>query len=264
MFKPYKYEKRYTESSKPRTPIRNKNLRKIFNGTLLSFIFMFFGIGMMFQKVLLPIAVSYAKANESRPIISPIVSTDEPIELSKTSNDDGFLFTELVEDVNSEIESEHQKDVALTGVEDTPEFFYITIPKLDIYDAKVETNSSTLNPNDAIGHFNGSCLPDEACNTFIYGHSTFKSIKNAYEKGDYREVFSKLNDLEYGDEFYITYNDKKYRYMVDFSKIDEPSNVDPLENPYPKSFHVNSVTLFTCDPPGTTKYRLSVVGKLVD
>jgi len=24
------------------------------------------------------------------------------------------------------------------------------------------------------------------------------------------------------------------------------------------------VTLFTCDPPGTTKYRLSVVGKLVD
>jgi len=214
--------------------------------------------------VLLPIAISYAKTNDNQPIISPVSddkSTD--IAVSNRSTNDNFVFTELSKEQNVD-EKEHVNAFSKDGVVDVPEFFYVTIPKLGIYDAKIKSNSLELNPRDAIGHFNGSCLPDEACNTFIFGHSTFKSVKNNYEKGDYREIFSKLNDLEYGDEFYINYNGKDYRYMVDFSKIDEPKEVDPLENPYPKSFHINSVTLFTCDPPGTTKYRLSVVGKLVD
>jgi len=228
-------------------------------------VLIFLGIGILFQKFLLPIAISYAKVSENAPIDSPLAGKNA-VNLSAniTSKDKGFVFNELTEGGITHTESEHEKLENKSGVDNIPEFFYLTIPKLDIYDAKVVTNSLNLNPKDAVGHFKGSCLPNEACNTFLFGHSTFKSVKNNYEKGDYKQVFSRLNELEYGDEFYITYNGKKYRYMVDFSKIDEPLNVDPLENPYPKSLHVNSITLFTCDPPGTTKYRLSVVARLVD
>lgn len=261
VFRPYSYKKTYILEID--NPDRGNHFINLLGRSFVSFIFVFLGVGLMFQKVFLPVAVSYASVDDKAPIITPVVDNSVKLSVKREESED-FVFSELSSTEQSEVggiyyNTETEGDGVLA-----PEYFYITIPKLEIYDAKIATNSLELDPKEALGHFKGSCLPDESCNTFIFGHSTFKNVKNNYEKGDYKAVFSRLGELEYGDEFYINYNDKEYRYMVDFSKIDEPQNVDPLENPYPRSFHINSVTLFTCTPSGTDKYRLSVVGKLVD
>ena len=165
---------------------------------------------------------------------------------------DGILYPEFIEE-------------KLRSKEDIPDFFYLTIPKLNIENAKVETNSKNLDPRKALGHYNGSCLPDEGCNAFIFGHSSYIGSPNHYEEGDYTTIFSRLGELEYGDEFQIIYKGKTYRYVISLTKVQKPEDVNPLGNPIPASIgkHESTVELFSCTPPGTTKFRLSVVGKLV-
>ena len=123
-----------------------------------------------------------------------------------------------------------------------------------------------LDPKKAIGHYKGTCLPDEACNSFLFGHSTYKNSRNRYKQGDYSAVFAHLDELKYGDEFTVKYKDKEYKYVVELTKVDRPENIDPLEQPLPRSLgkHESTMQLFTCTPSGTTKYRLSVVGRLVN
>ena len=215
----------------------------------------------------------YANSETSEPVISPLAERSES-SLSPDSEKENFTFEELgagfVNGVNYKEEGgiyypEFLEEQAKENQKDIPNYFYLTIPKLEINQAKVETNSSNLDPTEALGHYNGSCLPDEACNVFIFGHSTFASSPNRYADGDYKEVFSKLEELEYGDEFQIEYKGQVYKYIVELTKVQKPENVNPLDEPLPKSLgkHESTVELFTCTPSGTTKYRLSVVGKLV-
>lgn len=278
MFKPYKYEKK--EYCVDHCGSRSI-LQKI--GNCLSFrsvitlryfvsaILVSSGVVVMVAKVLFPVVTIHANTINTEPIISPVAG-NESTNLSKKADTDKFIFSELSAGFKNNIKYENRDGILIPllseskteSLDNAPKQFYLSIPKLDIENAKVDANSLNLDPIKALGHFNGSCLPDEPCNTLIFGHSTFKGIRNRYESGDYGAVFSRLNELEYGDEFVINYRGKEYRYVVDFTKIDNPADVDPLENPYPRSFHKNSVTLFTCEPPGTTKYRLSIVGKLVE
>jgi len=175
-----------------------------------------------------------------------------------------FVFEELNPNFNSathlEPKTRHKDDL--------PKYFYLTIPKLGIEDAKIEVNSPSLDPREALGHYSGSCLPDEDCNVFIYGHSNYTRSDEAdykYNEGDYSYIFKDLDKLEYGDEFCISFEGKPYCYIVEMTKVENPKDVNPLEEPMPKSLgnHENTVQLFTCTPSGTTKYRLSVVGRLV-
>lgn len=227
----------------------------------------------MVSKVLIPVVVTYARSEEYAPVVSPLA---ENAQYSIESDDSTtiFKFDELSQNATRAEQKEKENGIVYTEFmkqkinerDSVPEFFYLSIPKLNITNAKVKTNSTEMDPSDALGHYNGSCLPNEACNTFIFGHSTYASTPNKYEEGDYREIFSKLSQLEYGDEFTITYNDTPYRYIVDETKIENPDEVNPLEQPMPKSLgeYTSTVQLFTCTPPGTTKYRLSVIGKLVE
>jgi len=228
----------------------------------------------MLSKVLFPVVQTYAKASQYEPVISPM-ATKSSVNLTSDSSQQNFKFNELSLGFRDGKEYKEEGGILFDGNDqkpslakkyEVPNYFYLSIPKLKIKNAKIKTNSTDLDPQEALGHYNGSCLPTEGCNTFIFGHSTYKSAKNNYEEGDYTEIFSKLDELEYGDEFSITFNGKEYRYLVDLTKIQRPENVNPLENPLPKSLgrHENTVELFTCSPPGTTKFRLSVVGRLVD
>lgn len=224
----------------------------------ISFALLAVGLYLMSSRVVLPMISIYAASQSQYPIISPIDSTT-PVLSAKDAN--AFSFTELNYEYRAANPSlDHER-----AYEDYPDQFFITIPKLNIYDAVIDTNSSNLDPRKALGHYKGSCLPDESCNVFVYGHSTNRWVKNRYEHGDYSAIFSRLEELQYGDEIFVKYNDKEYRYIVDLWTIKSPEEVDPLSSPYPKSvgLHTSSIELFTCTPAGTTKYRLSVVGKLV-
>ncbi len=251
-------------------------LLKIVRSTLALALFLT-GLYLLSQNVIIPVFVSYAYEEQKDPIINPLQKVTLSV-LPNQASSNGFTFNELESqakkhkeltsyDDNSNIPilTKDESDAETTNYDVPHSYFYLTIPKLDIVDALVEIDSGTMDPQDSIGHFKGSCLPGEGCNSFIYGHSTYSYFKNHYKEGDYTAIFSKLEDLDYGDEFTIKYKGKEYRYIVDFSKIQDPEEVDPLGNPYPNTLgkHESTVELFTCVPPGTTKYRLSVIGKLV-
>lgn len=221
-------------------------------------VFLFTGLYFLIGYVLVPMITIHASANAYYPSVDPI--SESPILSVFNADSSKFTFNEL----DYQFRGESKSNIILR--ENVPDRFYITIPKLDIYDAIVETNSDTLDPIDMLGHYKGTCLPDEDCNIFIYGHSTHKWQKNRYESGDYSSVFSHLDELEYGDEIIVNFNNKEYKYIVDSSIIKKPEEVDPLAQPYPKTLadHKSTIELFTCTPAGSTKYRLTVVAKQVD
>jgi len=245
---------------------------KLSTSNLLSVALVIIGLYLLSNKVIFPVIYSYASDTSREPVLNPVNEIDLSYQESDTSGITNFTFDELNEQAEKHLSAtlfdEAQSNTLKMDESDTntQDYFYLSIPKLDIYDAIVEIDSSNMNPRENIAHFKGTCLPGDGCNAFIYGHSTFKYFKNRYKEGDYSGVFTKLDELEYGDEFIIKYNGETYNYVVDFTRVQNPLEVDPLSNPYPSSIgkHQSTVELFTCTQPGTTKYRLSVVGKLVD
>lgn len=144
----------------------------------------------------------------------------------------------------------------------TPQFFFLSVPKLGIKEAMVETNSPTFSPDQSLGHYAGSALPGMVGNTFIYGHSVLPWFFNAK---NYKTIFSTLSTLEKGDTFSIKYNDKAFNYKVEKVASLKPDEVDPLAEFRPKYLNASTVTLMTCDPPGTRLKRLLVQGvRVVD
>ena len=96
--------------------------------------------------------------------------------------------------------------------------------------------------------------------SFIFGHSALPAF---YDPTDPKKVFSKLNDLDPGDKFFVNYNGKELVYKVNFKKIMEPSELDPLNPPNPFAIGKPTLTLMTCYPPGTTNKRLVVSAELM-
>jgi len=142
-----------------------------------------------------------------------------------------------------------------------PKFYYLSIPKLKIDHALIDTSPENLSPDEALGHYVGSNFPDEPGNTFIYGHSVLPAF---YNPKNYKTIFSTLHLLEIGDEFTIEYNNKKYTYKVESKEILKPDKVDPLKGFKPAYLNESTITLMTCSPPGTRINRLLVNAVLVN
>lgn len=254
----------------PCLPFFTKN-KKLNLSNFVAFSLVLIGLYLLSDKVVMPVVYSYAGDQNASPVINPVQDMQLSYTQPVTQGFGEFTFDELTSQAQKHLstdiltnatdldhDSEQQKSIA--------GYFYLSIPKLEIYDAIVQIDSVDMDPRQYLGHFKGSCLPGDGCNSFIYGHSTFKYFKNRYKEGDYSGVFSSLDELTFGDEFIIKYNGETYNYVVDFTKIQDPLEVDPLGNPYPSNIgkHQSTVELFTCTPAGTTKYRLSVIGKLIN
>lgn len=141
-----------------------------------------------------------------------------------------------------------------------PKYYHLSVSKLNIKEARVETSPPTLSPDDALGHYVGSVMPGEVGNTFIYGHSVLPFF---YNPRNYKTIFSTLNTLEVGDTFYINYNNKEYKYAVESKISVRPERVNPLGYYKPAYLSESTVTLMTCDPPGTKLRRLLINGVMV-
>lgn len=145
----------------------------------------------------------------------------------------------------------------------TPRHFNLSIPSLKIKEAKVVSHvNSDMEEvyfpvlREAVAHYEGTALPGEEGNTFLYGHSVLPAF---YNPGDYLTIFSLLPQMKIGDEFSLNYAGKEFSYAVFAKKVVEPNNLHSLE-PYP----FKTATLMTCVPPGLTTKRLLVVGRLLD
>ncbi len=137
----------------------------------------------------------------------------------------------------------------------------LIIPKLNI-DVPIRFGVSLSGVmgamNNGVVHYriNGaSAYPGEIGNFIITGHSA----GDIYSSNPYKYIFSGLERLEDGDLIYVNYNTVRYTYQVVKKQVVEPSNVAALVVTTDKPL----ITLVTCTPLGTSRYRLLVTGEQI-
>ncbi len=137
--------------------------------------------------------------------------------------------------------------------------FQIVIPKIDLR-SPVLSNIDPFNKKEylkslkkGVAHAKGSALPGKKGNIFIFGHSTDLPMNIA----SLNAVFYLVNKLKPGDEIYLNFSGKEYRYIVDNTKIVSPGEIDYLQ----QTSSDPTLTLMTCWPPGTTLKRLLVIAR---
>lgn len=138
----------------------------------------------------------------------------------------------------------------------------VIIPKINVqipavYNLPNNSEASVQNALESgIAHYPTTPKPGQKGNAAFFGHSS----NNIFNKGKYKFAFVLLHKLVVGDTFYMAYEGKIYVYKVTTRTIVDPSQVEVLE-PIPGK--ESTVTLITCDPPGTSLKRLVVVGEQI-
>lgn len=99
------------------------------------------------------------------------------------------------------------------------------------------------------GHLEGSSLPVGGANTHcvLTGHRGLPSSK----------LFTRLDELEKGDLFYIGTGDRVTAYVVNQIHVIKPEEIDSLAIQSEKDL----VSLITCTPYGVNSHRLVVTGE---
>lgn len=128
----------------------------------------------------------------------------------------------------------------------------IRIPKINVNIAIGHGTQDTMLQGEA-GHLYGTSLPvdGENVHAVIAGHSALATAK----------LFTDLDELEIGDEFYITVLNREFTYQVDQIEVVLPTEEYEYEQIVPGE---NYVTLYTCTPYGVNTHRLLVRGTLVE
>lgn len=140
--------------------------------------------------------------------------------------------------------------------------FAIYIPKIN---AKADILEN-VNPADrssymevlkeGVAHSAGSVFPGVEGATFLFAHST----DAPWNVVSYNAVFYLLRELEPGDEIYIFFLDKLYKYRMKEKRVVEPQDISWLKGAMQGP---ERLILQTCWPPGTIFKRLIVVAEPV-
>lgn len=149
-------------------------------------------------------------------------------------------------------------DPTNSAVTDTAQ---IIIPKINVQ-IPVVYDIPTIQEADVqaglergVVHYPTTPNPGEKGNAVIFGHSA----NNILNQGAYKFAFVLLHKLEIDDVFYVDYGGIRYAYQIYDRKIVAPTEVSVLNTQAEPS----TMTLITCDPPGTVRNRLIVVGKQI-
>jgi len=140
----------------------------------------------------------------------------------------------------------------------------LMIPKLNVdvpVNFGIENDTKSINHAmlNGLAHFRvpgASAFPGEIGNTVVTGHSA----GDIYSNNPYKFIFSGLTRLVEGDLVYIDYNKVRYTYRVTGSKTIEPTDVQALVIETDKPM----LTMITCTPLGTDRYRLLVFAEQID
>ena len=137
----------------------------------------------------------------------------------------------------------------------------LIIPKLNIdvpirFDVSVSDVMAAM--NNGVAHYRisgASAFPGQIGNFVITGHSA----GDVYSSNPYKYIFSGLERLEDGDLIYVNYQSVRYTYRVIKKQVIEPTDVGALVVQTDKPL----ITLVTCTPLGTSRYRLLVTGEQI-
>jgi sortase A len=212
---------------------------------LYSLLFIISGIAFLGSQVVLPLIMIETGNSNSVAVEKSVLGASTGF--SDVSFEELNTFTSPPNDINTR--------------ENIPEFFNLSVSKLKINDAVIETNSFNMNPDKYLGHYAGTALPGEIGNVFIYGHSV---VPFFFDPNNYKTIFSNLHKLEDGDTIELEYNGKTFKYEVFEKKIFNPEEVNPLATLTPAYLNEKTISLMTCTPPGTTLKRLVVGAKQIE
>ena len=127
---------------------------------------------------------------------------------------------------------------------------YVEVPSIDVNLPLYHYTFDSVLLKGA-GHLFGSALP-------IGGESTH-SVVSAHRGLPSEKMFTDLNLVEKGDQFYFHILGQVFAYQVDRIQVIEPSDVKYLSIEYKKDY----ATLVTCTPYGVNTQRLLVRGHRV-
>ena len=149
------------------------------------------------------------------------------------------------------VDKEYDKNMSITiasiGIED----INIT-PNVDSYDENIYNKYLKL----GLAHFKGTPLPGDGGNSFIYGHSAVETFFSTHQNLP-ETIFSRLSNIEVGEEVTIIKDETVLKYIVRSKKIVEPSDFTILEAQNSKE----TLTMMTCWPLGIGTKRLIVVAE---
>ena len=137
----------------------------------------------------------------------------------------------------------------------------LLIPKINVdvpvrFDVALDDIMAAM--NNGVTHYSirgADAYPGEVGNFVITGHSA----GDIYSSNPYKFIFSGLERLEDGDLMYMDYEGVRYTYKVVKKEVIEPTNVAALVVDTDKPI----MTLVTCTPLGTSRYRLLVTGEQI-
>lgn len=132
----------------------------------------------------------------------------------------------------------------------------IIIPKINV-EAPVVYDVPSIDEKDVqkglengVVHYITTPSPGQKGNSVIFGHSS----SNILNKGKYKFAFILLKSLEKEDTFIVQKDKKRYVYKVYNKYVTPPTDLSvlgPTDRPA-------TMTLITCDPPGTSTNRLII------
>lgn len=139
----------------------------------------------------------------------------------------------------------------------------LIIPKINVdvpvvYDVTPDYDAQMKAMESGVAYFGipgANSKPGQVGNTVISGHSS----NDILDKGDYKFIFARLEQLEAGDSIYLNYEGKRYTYTITKKKVVSPTDVGALIYPTTKP----ELTLITCTPLGTSLNRLLVTAEQV-
>lgn len=134
----------------------------------------------------------------------------------------------------------------------------LIIPKLNIdvpilFGVNNDSDSMMEGMNHGVVHWSipgASAMPGQIGNMVITGHSA----GDIYTSNQYKFIFSGLERLAKNDLLYVDYGGARYTYRVSKLETVDPSEVSKLVYVTDKPM----LTLITCVPLGTSRYRLLV------
>jgi sortase A len=124
----------------------------------------------------------------------------------------------------------------------------IIIPKISV-NLQIFHGSSMKVLGEGAGHLHGTSLPVGGKST----HAVITAHRGMYSKA----MFTRLDELEKGDPFYIEVMGKTLGYKVISIKVVEPDDLSSLHIEKDRDL----VTLLTCTPYGINDHRLLVTGE---
>lgn len=126
----------------------------------------------------------------------------------------------------------------------------IEIPKISV-NLPIYHGTSDEILSAGVGHVNGSSLP--------IGGSSTKSILTGHRGLPSSKLFTRLDELELNDLFFISVLNETLAYKVVNIQVIEPEDVSSLEIEEGRDL----VSLITCTPYGVNTHRLVVTGERI-